>query len=129
MSDEHNIPPRVAHPFFVENPLSNDDDPAFQTHQRLRVRRLSAVLRNPAAPPGTPQVDWTIRYAATRSAVGTELVTGGTATTSTTGVVITSFDEEFIPAGSWVWLELPTVTSGADRPLSFAVTLEACVVS
>ena len=62
--------------------------------------------------------------AARNDPAGTEVVTGGTVSTDqTTGDVVTVFNNGTIAAGSFVWLELTIVSSGADAPESFDATL------
>lgn len=117
--------PRFVRTLLVEAPLSGDDDPSFYTREAVTLRQLTAILRNPAAPPGTPQVDWRLRFDADRSAVGTAVITAVTATTNaTTGQAVTVFNNGIIPADRFVWLELVTVTTVLDAPLSFALTVE-----
>lgn len=103
----------------IENPTSAENVGLFYTPEALTVQQIVAVLRGSS----TPSVTWTIKYAATRNAAGTEVVTGGTVTTSvTSGSVVTSFNNASIPAGSFVWLET-TAQSGTVTELD--VTLEA----
>ena len=70
---------------------------------------------------GATFVTWTIRYDTDRSAAGTEVITGGTVTTSESGVNITSFNNPNIPADSWVWIET-TAQSGTVAELSIAIS-------
>ena len=48
-------------------------------------------------------------------ASGTEIITGGTVTTSLTGVSIPSFTVGTIPAGNWIWLETTNVGGTVDE--------------
>jgi Tfp pilus assembly protein FimT len=70
----------------------------------------------------TPSVTWTIRHHATdRSNAGNQVVTGGTTTTSTTsGSDVVAFDDETIPADSFIWLET-TAQSGTVDELSVTI--------
>ena len=69
----------------------------------------------------TPSVTWTIRHGTDRSAAGAEVVTGGTATTSTTtGSDVTSFNDDTIVADSFVWLET-TAQSGTVTELNVTI--------
>jgi hypothetical protein len=69
-------------------------------------------------------VTWTVRYSADRNAVGTEVVIGGTTTTSiTTGDTIVALDAPSIPSGSWVWLET-TAQSGIVDALTVTLVYE-----
>lgn len=102
----------------VENPGAAEDLTMFFTDVAITVTQLNAVLANGSS---TPSVTWTIRHASDRSAAGTEVVTGGTTTTSiSTGSEVTSFDDATIPAGSWVWLET-TAQSGTVPELHVSV--------
>lgn len=102
----------------ISAPTSSEDVTLFYTDVAITISQLNAVVRGS----GSPSVTWTIRFASDRSATGTEVVTGGTTTTSqTTGSEVTSFDDATIPAGSWVWLE---TTAEADCD-EFHVTILA----
>jgi len=101
----------------IESPTSTEDITLFFTDDAITVTQLNFV-----AVGSTPSVTATIRFDSDRSATGTEVVTGGTAATSTTtGDEVTSFNDATIPAGSWVWLET-TAQSGTVTSLN--VTLE-----
>ena len=105
---------------YVENPATGDEGPAFYVTEELQLSELRAVIVGGAS----PSVTWTIRFDADRSAVGTEVVTGGTVTTNTTiGQSVTVFNNGTIPAGRWVWIELTSVTTGANTPDSFTVAI------
>lgn len=85
----------------IEAPTASEDISMFFTERAITITEIRAVIRG-----STPSLTWTIRHAASRAAVGTEVVTGGTTTTSqTTGDDVTSFDDATIPADSFVWLE------------------------
>lgn len=94
------------------------DTPGFFTKAGFTVGQLDAVLVGAS---DTPSVTWTLKYAPNRDDAGTEVVTGGTATTSTAGQTITSFNNATIPADSWVWLET-TAQTGIVGVLSVTVT-------
>lgn len=92
----------------IESPTSSEDISFFFTDVAITVTRMVAVLVGSA----TPSVTWTIRHGTDRSAVGAEIVTGGTVTTSvTTGSDITVFDDATVIANSHVWFET-TAKSG-----------------
>jgi len=72
----------------------------------------------------SPSVDWTIRHGDDRNATGTEVVVGGTVSTNTTtGDSVTSFNNPTVTGGSWLWLELGTVSAGVNAPETFTVTV------
>lgn len=96
----------------IESPTSSEDLTMFFTDDAITVTQLNAVLRGNS----TPSVTWTIRHNSDRSAVGNEVVTSGTTTTSTsTGSEVTSFNDATIPAGSWVWLETTAQSGTVDE--------------
>lgn len=97
----------------VEIPGASEDRTIFWAEEDLTIRKLRAVLRGAAS-----SVDWTIRHGPDRGAAGTELVTGGSTTSSTTsGDTIESFDSADILADSWMWLET-TAVSGTPQELA-----------
>ena len=103
----------------IPEPVNTDDITLFFTDEAITVTQLNAVIRGT-----TPSATWTVRFAADRSATGTEVVTGGTTTTSqTTGSEITVFNDATIDAGSWVWVEV-TAISGTVDELNITLTVE-----
>jgi len=94
--------------FTIPDPTSSEKVPWFHAKDPLRITQLTAVLIGS----GSPSVTWTVRFGADITAAGTEVVSGGTATTNTTtGDKITTLDNVDIPAGSFVWVET-TAKSG-----------------
>lgn len=95
----------------IEAPTASEDLSMFFTERAITITEMRAVIRGT-----TPSLTWTIRHATDRSAAGTEVVTGGTTTTSqTTGDDVTSFDDATIPADSFVWLETTARTPVVDE--------------
>ena len=95
----------------IENPTSSEDISFFFTDVAMTVSKMRAVLVGSA----TPSVTWTVRYATSRSDTGTEVVTGGTVTTSTTtGSDVTTLDDPTIPANSYVWVETTAKSGTVD---------------
>ena len=109
------VDPKVS--ITIENPTSSEDVTIFYAKDAITVAQMSCVLLGSS----TPSVTWTIRYAAYRSAAGTEVVTSGTTTTSvTTGDKVTAFNAENIPANSWVWMET-TAQSGTVTEINITI--------
>jgi len=115
------IAPRYSKTITVEAPLALDEF-GFFTTEEIEVEELRLVIVGGT----TPSVTWTVRFASDRSATGTEIETAGrTSTNTTTGDQVTGgdIDVSTIPADSHVWLELTTVTTGADQPESVEMTI------
>lgn len=93
----------------VESPTSSEDVTLFYATKDINITQIAALVIG-----STPSVTWTIRFSSNRADAGTEVVTGGTTTTSSE--VVTAFDDATIPSGSWVWLET-TTTSGTVTQL------------
>lgn len=89
----------------IPTPPSSTDITLFRAHAAYTITAIEAVCVG-----STPSVSWSLRKDADRSQTGTEVVTGGTTTTSTSGQTITVFDSANVADGSWVWLELGSVT-------------------
>lgn len=107
----------TARALSIENPDDAEDMTFFFTNQTLKLDRMQAVIVGTAS----PSITWTIRFAENRSAAGTEIVAGGTTTSSlTTGSNIASFTNGTIPVESWVWLE---TTANAGSVALLTVTL------
>jgi hypothetical protein len=104
----------------VLDPTASDNITLFYAAENTLVTSIQAVILGSSA----PDITWTVRFDADRSATGTELVVGGTLTDSTTtGSNVTTFDDDEIPAGSWVWLET-TATTGTVDQLSLTLQVE-----
>ena len=91
----------------IENPTASEDLSFFFTDVALTISKIVVVLVG-----STPSVTWTMRHGTSRSAAGSEVVTGGTVTTDTgSGEEITTFDDATVVADSHVWIET-TAQSG-----------------
>ena len=99
----------------VENPAVSDDITFFHTAEELVVSQINFVLT------GATSATVTVRFAASRSAVGTEVITGGTVVSSLTDQEVLVFNNDTIPAGSWVWIEV-TALSGTPSSVTISVT-------
>ena len=91
----------------VESPSGSERIVWFRNYATITVNEITAVLNGS----GSPSVTFSIRYDADRSAVGTELLTGGRVLTNTTTGVAYVPDVTSIPADVWVWLQT-TAQSG-----------------
>jgi hypothetical protein len=101
----------------IESPTATEDISLFYTDDAITITKIVAVLVGSA----TPSVTWTVRHGTDRSAAGTEVVTGGTTTTSvTTGSVVTSFNDATVVADAFVWLET-TAQSGTVGQINITV--------
>lgn len=101
----------------IESPTATEDITLFRTTRDISITQFDAVLLGSS----TPSVTYTIRYASDRSAAGTEVVTSGSTTTSTTtGNSVTSFNNASIPSGSWIWIETTAQSGTVDL---FSLTL------
>jgi len=101
----------------IESPTGSEDISMFFTDVAITVTKIAAVLRGS----GSPSVTWTLRHSTDRSAAGNEVVTGGTTTTSTTtGSIVTSFNDDTIPANSYIWFET-TAQSGTVDEINLTV--------
>ncbi len=100
----------------VENPTAAEDISMFFCNKAITIAEMRAVVRGT-----TPSQTWTIRHGTDRNAVGAEVVTGGTTTTSqTTGSDVTAFNDPTIVVDSFVWLETTAQTGTVDE---LAITL------
>lgn len=104
----------------IDSPGAAENVPFFYTKNAITVNELAVALDGSAS----PSVTWTLRFSTnfnTTIAGGTEVVTGGTTTTSTTGSQISSFNAASIPAGSYVRF-LTTAQSGTVDRIHLTVT-------
>lgn len=99
----------------VESPTSSEDISLFYTDEAITITKIVYVIT------GSTSVTTTIRYHTDRNNTGTEVVTGGTtANSTTTGNVVTSFNDATVPADSFVRLET-TALSGTPTSLNVTV--------
>lgn len=110
-------------PFFVENPISGDDIPRIYLPRQLVVQEIRALKIGGGA--GT--FDWTLRFDSDASMTGggTVLHSDTGVSNNTTGVSYTSFTNNPVPAGRWLWLELANVSTGLSRPVAVQVEVIA----
>ena len=72
----------------VENPSISEDISFFFTERAFKVYKIRPILVGGS----TPSVRWSLRHGTDRSAIGTEIIAGGTVTTEvTTGIDIENF--------------------------------------
>ncbi len=109
---------RFSKSMTIESPSSSEDlTMFFTTGVAIQVIEMRAVLRGTSG----PSVTWTIRHDSDRTAIGTEVVNSGTATTSTTsGTEVTQFDNPVIPGDNFVWVET-TARSGTVNVLHITI--------
>jgi hypothetical protein len=101
----------------VESPTASERIPLGFVDTQTTMTRMVAVVSGI----GGPSVTWTIRFGADASGVGTELVTGGTTTTSTTtGSDVIALTVTNIPAERFLWLET-TAQSGTVATLAVTI--------
>lgn len=89
----------------IESPTADDAITIFRTNRAITITKLVAVIVG-----GTSAV-FTVRHSTDRSATGNEAVTGGsTCSSTTTGTVVTSFNDATVPIDSFVWVDMGTIT-------------------
>ena len=102
--------------FTVESPSATEDIGLWRTPRNITLTEVYTVSSG-----STPSLTYTIRHNSDRSATGTEVVTGGSTTTSTsTGDSVKTFNDATIPSGSWIWLET-TAQSGTINSTTFTI--------
>ena len=95
----------------VESPTATEDISMFFTSEAVTITKMACVLTGSA----TPSLTWTVKHGTDRSAAGAAVVTAGTVTTSTTtGSIVTSFNDATIPANSYVWFETTAQSGTVD---------------
>lgn len=108
--------PHTHRAMTILSPVLNDNVTLFYTSVAVTVSKFVSVIS------GSGSVVYTVLFAADRLASGTEVVVGGSSSSSlTTGDVITTFTNAIIPANSFVWVKLTAVTGA---PSAFHMTME-----
>ena len=111
--------------FLVENPVTGDDIPRVFVPRAFLVQEIRALLIGG----GLASFTWELRHDADASqqGLGTLIESAVGVTNNTTGdQYLPPFDPgdpTIIPASDWVWLELPTVTTGIARPVGSFVQM------
>ena len=104
----------------IELAVSGDEVTLFRVNKGRTITKMVAVLVGS----GSPSITWTVRVDDSRNATGTEIVTGGTVTTSvTTGTVVTVFNSSVLVADDWAWVEI-TAQSGTVEEFHLTVFLD-----
>jgi hypothetical protein len=99
----------------IDSPTNSEDITIFRAPAALTLTRLDCVIV------GGTSVGYTIRYAADRSATGTQAPSGTiTCSSTSTGTATTSLSNTAVSAGDWVWLETSAVSGTVNN---FAVTV------
>jgi len=92
-------------------PTGSEELTLFFTKRAITIKQITSVVRGTS-----PSLTFTIRHNTDRSATGAEVVTGGTTVTNTTtGSVVTSFNNASIAANSWVWIENTAKSGTVDE--------------
>ncbi len=98
----------------LDIPNDEEDFTIMKAVDDITLSQMFAVIRGPTS----PTVTWTVRHGANRLLSGTEVVTGGTTTTSTTfGDTITTLNNPTVTGSSWLWLET-TASGGSPQELT-----------
>lgn len=101
----------------IASPGASEDRTLGEARAAFAISSMRAVLVGSA----TPSVTWTVRKGSDRSAAGTEVVTGGTTTTSiTSGSAVTILTSPAVAANDFLWLET-TAQSGTVGELHVTV--------
>lgn len=109
------LTPIMSKSITIESPTASEDISMFYSDEAITITKIVFVIT------GSTSVTTTIRQGTDRSAAGTEVVTGGTtANSTTTGNVVTSFNDATVPADSFIWLE---TTSLSGTPTSLSCTI------
>jgi len=99
----------------IISPTATEDASIFYTDDAITITKIVFVIT------GATSATTTIRHHTDRNNAGNEVVTGGTvANSTTTGNVVTSFNDATVPADSFVWLETTALSS---TPTSLSVTI------
>ena len=91
----------------VAEPQTGDSFTLFKATRDTTLRDVSALVSGGI-------VTYEIRYAADRSTAGTLAIVADTVTNTTTGATAT-LQNQPIPVGSWVWLEITAVSGVVDE--------------
>jgi len=99
----------------IADPTNAENATIMFTTSSLTINRITSVIRGTAA----PSVTYTLRYAASRSLTGTEVITGGTLVQSpfTGSALISSsgFTNPTVPGNNFIWLQTTAKTGTVNE--------------
>jgi hypothetical protein len=101
----------------IAYPVAGDNLTLFYTQTSTTLTQVAAILLGTS----TPSVTYSLKYAANRSAAGTEATTSTTVTSTTTASTAT-LQNMPIPANNFLWLEVSGI-SGNPTELSITVAV------
>ena len=91
----------------IAEPVSGDSFTLFKTTRETTISDVTALVSGGS-------VTYEIRYATDRTATGTLAIVADTVTNTTTGDVATVQNQP-VPTGSWVWLDITAVSGTVDE--------------
>lgn len=101
--------------FTIPDPVDTDDATMFYTPVAITITATHSHIT------GGTNVVYNINHASTRTGTGLDVFTSDITETSTAGATHnTGFNDATIPAGSWVWLDIISISG---TPTLFHVTL------
>ena len=98
----------------LEAPTATENITIFRTDVAITIQEVIAVSTGTS-----PSTTYQIKHSTDRSAVGNNLTTSGTTTSTTTGDIAT-LSVVSVPADSWVWL-ITTAATGTSVKLSIDI--------
>jgi len=107
--------PTLSRSITIPSPLDTDDATMFFTPVAITITDVRSHIT------GTTNVVFNIQHASTRTGTGLDVFSSDITLTSTAGQSNNSgFNDETIPANSWVWLN---ITSVSGTPTLFSATV------
>ena len=91
----------------IAEPVSGDSFTLFKTTRETTISDVTALVSGGS-------VTYEIRYATDRTATGTLAIVADTVTNTTTGDIATVQNQP-VPTGSWVWLDITAVSGTVDE--------------
>lgn len=96
----------------IPNPTASESLTLFCANQAFTITKIVTVLRGVS----NPQVAWTIRKGSARNSIGTEVITGGSITTSTTvGNSLSIFTDAALSTNDWCWFETSSINGSVNE--------------
>jgi hypothetical protein len=104
----------------IASPTAGATRIVLRAPEALTISRVDAVLSGSTS----PSVSFSLRHGADVSAAGTAVTTEPiSASSTTTGTAITSFQNPVVAAGHWLWLQV-TAASGSPAGLTVSIELQ-----
>jgi len=96
--------------FAISSPVVGDNLSIFFTKNQITVNTVNAVVRG-----SSPSVNFSLKYGPDRSQTGYAMAASIDCSNTTSGNVISTFNQNIIPKNNFIWLVINSVTGTVNE--------------